>query len=128
MYITVVNSFIDWFEVELKSRKWSRAELARRSGINQSSLAMIYSGDRKPGTELCTNIARAFNLPPEAVYRAAGLLPPIPDENVKAQELAHLANEMPDTALDDVLEFARHRLELAEKRGEYETKKSKQGK
>jgi len=120
-YIEVIQSWMD-------ETGASQADIARKTKRTTGAISLVMSGQRKPSPDLLVDIAKALGKPPELALQLAGLLPSPSSDNEKAQELAHLVNEMPDTALDDVLEFARHRLELAEKRGEYETKKSKQGK
>ena len=80
-HFTMVNNFVDWLEVELRKKSWSRAELARRASLNQSSLSMIWSGQRNPGKDLCESVARALGYPPEIVFRAAGILPQVPETN-----------------------------------------------
>lgn len=71
-----VETFEDWLEGELKARGWTIAELARRGHMKPSSLSRVLSGTRKAGPELCNAIARALRIPPEDVFRRAGLLPP----------------------------------------------------
>lgn len=72
----MANNFVNWLEEHLISKGWTRAELARRANINQSSLSMIYSGQRNPGKDICESIARTLGEPPEVVFRVAGILPP----------------------------------------------------
>lgn len=69
-------SFSEWVQAELNSRGWDQAELARRSKISDAHISRIVSGGRKPGPDSLNAIARAFRLPPDEVYRHAGLLPP----------------------------------------------------
>ena len=116
------TSFSEWLMEELKKREMSSADLSRQAGISKGAISHIVNSNRKPGTDMCLGISRAFNLPPEEVYRKAGLLPPVSEETAKANELTYLASQLPPLALDDLIEFARHRLHLAEKRGEYKTK------
>lgn len=115
--------FTDWLEEQMRQRAWSQAELARRAGVTQSAISLILSGSRQPGEDVSNALAKALKIPPEEVFRAAGLLPPSRNENKKINELAHLAGELPDAELENVLEFAKHRLSIAEKKADYETKK-----
>jgi len=52
-------------------------------------------------------IARALQIPPERVFRKAGLLPPKPDETPTLRELLYLASQLPDEDLDKLLTVAR---------------------
>lgn len=58
--------------------------------------------------DLCLGIARAFNIPPEDVYRRAGLLPPLPDEPTQLQEkrLYDLYRRLPERIRERVVEYA----------------------
>jgi transcriptional regulator with XRE-family HTH domain len=44
-------------------RGWSRAELARRAGINASTVGLIESGRLRPYPSQLMKIARALNIP-----------------------------------------------------------------
>ena len=110
----------------LNEKGVSQAELARLSGRSKPAISDVISGRRNMSAEFATDLAMALVIPPELFFREMGLLPPSQPETAQTKELAYLASEMPPTALEDVLEFARHRLRLAEKRGEYEPKKTKQ--
>ncbi len=70
------TAFRDWLLKELHTRGWSMRELSKRARMSESAVGHVVSGRRKAGTELCLGIARAFNMPGEAVLQAAGILPP----------------------------------------------------
>lgn len=112
-YFTMENNFINWLEVELRNRGWSRAELARRANLNQSSLSMIWSGQRKPGNDLCEAIAHALGYPPETVYRAAGLLPPADEITEAVSQLNHAYKQLSPRDQEEVLDIIRVKLERA---------------
>lgn len=115
--------FNDWLLSKLEERGWSQADFARASKITTSAISKYMQG-RTPNEEALRKIARAFRLPPEDVFRQAGILPPVTVEDAQLKELAYLATQLPDQELDDLIEYARHRLTLAEKRGTYATKKN----
>ncbi len=52
--MTMGTDFETWLNEELQSRGWSQSELARRGGVNSSSINRIMSGERKPGSEVQT--------------------------------------------------------------------------
>jgi len=66
---------MDWLKSELKKRGWSSRELAGRAGLSSGSIAHVLRGERGAGFDVCSGIARALELPPEEIYRLAGLLP-----------------------------------------------------
>ena len=111
----MAKNFTDWLDNELDSRSWSRAELARRAGVTESSLSLIYSGAREPGTKVCDGIAKAFRIPPDNVYRIAGLLPSQPSTNQDVKELEHIYHELTEDNQEDLLDYARSRLHKQER-------------
>jgi DNA-binding XRE family transcriptional regulator len=68
-------TFVTWLETELNKRNWKRSDLARATGLSDTAITLVINGKRNPGTEMCLATAKAFQLPPESVYRHAGLLP-----------------------------------------------------
>lgn len=78
-----MENMTEWINEELNKRGWTMRELARRAGLGSSTLSLILSGQRKPGTRFCKKIAKALGVSPEEVYRHAGLLPDMPDEDDK---------------------------------------------
>jgi transcriptional regulator with XRE-family HTH domain len=102
------NDFISWLTTEIDRRGWTNTETARRAGVVQSTISLTISRKSRPGIELCRGLARAFNIPPEEVYRRAGLLPPLPDEPDHAQErrLYDLYRRLPERVRERVVEYA----------------------
>lgn len=69
-------TFTDWLSLELEKRSWSQSELARQAGVTRGAMSHIFSHTRQPGVGLLKGIARALHLPPEEVFRMAGILEP----------------------------------------------------
>jgi|SRR3990172_2374270 len=67
------SDFAVWLEAQLKEQGITQAELARRAGVTRAAINGILTGARGPGVDLCNGIARALKLPPETVYRVAGI-------------------------------------------------------
>jgi len=81
----------------MNRRGWNNSELARRAGIGPSGISMIINEQRAPGVDFCRAVARALGLPPETVFRQAGLLPPDPNSEIPARrELLHLFEQLPE--------------------------------
>jgi len=89
-----MNDFIDWLNEELSSRGWSNSEVARRSGLAPSTISMVLSGTANPGWDFCKKVADALKIPPEAVFRKAGLLPARPDGSELIEELLHYFGQL----------------------------------
>lgn len=105
------KNFVDWLTDELKARGWSNSELARRSGMAQSTISMIISRHSNPGWDFCAKIASAFSLPADQVFRRAGLLPPLPaSDDVITQEIIESIKQLPTDVRKEVLAYIRFRL------------------
>jgi len=84
--MTPNTDFTEWLTNELTVKGWDQAELSRRSGITTAHISRIMTGQRHPGSDALSGIARALRLPPEDVFRRAGLLPP--KRGVTANDMA----------------------------------------
>ena len=109
----------------MDKRNWSQAELARQSKISPPQITRILSGERGIGEESLNSIAHAFKLPPETVFRAAGILPQQTPESELIQQITHLAKDLSPQEQIDILEFVKLRHRLAEERGKNETKRTR---
>ena len=83
-------NFPEWLKKQLERTGMSQSELARAAGVTRAAINGIITGARGPGTDLCNGIAKALRIPPEVVYRAAGLLPPEPAENPIINQITYL--------------------------------------
>jgi len=81
--------FGKWLEDELLRRKWDQSQLLRYGGLTSGQVSRIISGERKSGPTACLVIAKALGLPPEEVFRKAGLLPPAREPVEGTEELVH---------------------------------------
>jgi transcriptional regulator with XRE-family HTH domain len=86
VHYSLMESFPRWIEQELDKRGWRQSDLARRAGLSEATLSRILNGSRKAGPETCVGIAAALEVPPEHVFRIAGLLPPLPSPVEEEQE------------------------------------------
>jgi len=94
---TTSESFQAWLNNRLTRQGWTKAELARRSGVSQPQISRILNGDRGIGEESLIAIARALQVPPEEAFRAAGLLPQKAADDPLAEEARYIvANLSPE--------------------------------
>jgi transcriptional regulator with XRE-family HTH domain len=75
-----------WLKTELQARSWSYSDLARAAGVQPATISRIILGRRDAGSSVCLAIAQALGKRPEAVYRLAGLLPPLPPSVEEEEE------------------------------------------
>jgi transcriptional regulator with XRE-family HTH domain len=97
-----------WLAQELDQRGWSHAEMGRRSGVAQTTISNVISGNRAPGPDLCRAIARALGESEEKIFRLAGLLSPLPfDSDPILAEIQEIVRHLPPTKRQEVLRFVR---------------------
>jgi transcriptional regulator with XRE-family HTH domain len=99
-----MESFGEWLQEELKKRKWRQADLARAAHLDTAVISNLVNNKRGPGEETCKAIAHAFVLPPENVFRAAGLLPLLPSiEDARKEIMNYKFDELTPEQQDDVI-------------------------
>jgi transcriptional regulator with XRE-family HTH domain len=69
------SEFIAWMRDELEKRRWSQAELGRRSDILASVINRWDRGEWAPNANSCLKIANAFGVEPQFVLEMAGHAP-----------------------------------------------------
>ena len=84
-----MDNFGMWLLKELDNRGMSQSELARNAGLSRGTLSNLISGTRGRGPDSIEAIARALKLPPEHVFRMAGLLPKKADADEWVEEMEH---------------------------------------
>jgi len=94
----------------------SQADLARASGITRGGVSNLLNQVRKPDPDTCNAIAKAFNLPVETVFRAAGLLPPPPsNEPPTLAEWIEIFMQADEKTREDLLNYAQYRADQERK-------------
>ena len=95
MFIVGQNAyFAEWLQSEIDKRGWSQSDCARAADLNRAVINKLLNGKCRPQPATLIAIARAFKIPPETAYRAAGLLPPSPDIDASAAELMYVFNSI----------------------------------
>jgi transcriptional regulator with XRE-family HTH domain len=101
------EDFTNWLLEQIEQRGWDQAELSRRSGVTTAQVSRIFTGERKAGPEVARKFARALGLPPETVFRQAGLLPKARLQVEGEEELLHLFAELTGEDRQRLLAIAR---------------------
>jgi len=83
------TNFPDWLQSELDKRRWSQADLAYSAGISRAVVNKLLNRKTYPQPDTLQAIARAFKIPVETVYRAAGLLPQETESETFEAEIVH---------------------------------------
>lgn len=107
MSATVDTLFSEWLIAEMDRRGWSQSDLARAAGLNRQVISGYINQKRmKPDEEIVSALARALGYPPETVFRAAGLLPPVAPPDEKRERLFYMFDELTQDQQDQLLAFA----------------------
>jgi transcriptional regulator with XRE-family HTH domain len=80
-------NFSEWLQSEMDQRGWSQSDCARAADLNRAVINKLLNGKCKPQPSTLAAIARAFKIPVETAYRAAGLLPANSDYDDTAEQL-----------------------------------------
>ena len=105
------SNFANWLLGEIGRRGWTRRELAKQSGLSESSVYMILNGQRGASLEFCVGVAQALEIRPEVVLQQAGLLPPAPPEVAEEAGLLaafrRLSGQMRQAMVETIQNLAR---------------------
>lgn len=104
---TMNMGIVQWLVKETDSRGWSFRELGRRAGLSSATISRVITEASRPGWEFCLRVATAFNVPPENVFRLAGLLPPEPKETAALREMSQLFSQLSLNDQERVITFVR---------------------
>lgn len=87
--------FSHWLQEQISKLGISQSEFARRAGISRQAISNYINGQRmNPDGETLDAIARALKLPPETVFRAAGLLPSKPEDEVQFDDWKYVLEQL----------------------------------
>ena len=86
--------FADWLQAEIDKRDWSQSDCARACDLNRAVINKLLNGKCKPQPPTLMALARGLKLPPETIYRAAGLLPPSTDGDEATREVVYILNPL----------------------------------
>lgn len=102
----LMETFGAWLQEELNKRKMSQADLSRASGLTTAAVAYLINGRRNAGEDACSKLAHALKLPPETVFRAAGLLPPVSEDEAKFEDWKYLLEGLNERDLNLLRDLA----------------------
>jgi transcriptional regulator with XRE-family HTH domain len=111
------TNFSDWLSTKMREREWSQSDLARAAGLTRQAISYYLSEKSKQPDEFALQrIAHALKLPPEQVYRAAGILPQKPDLDEEIEQIVHEAAKLPKADREEVLAYIRMKNNLRKKK------------
>ena len=101
-------SFAEWLTEQMNEREWSQARLAKESGLSRQAIG-YYLGpkSKKPDEEALQKLAKAFKMPVEQVYRAAGVPLSDPMISPEIEQIVHEVERMSHEEQLEILSFIR---------------------
>jgi transcriptional regulator with XRE-family HTH domain len=111
--------FVEWLQMEMTQRGLRQADLAKAAGLYPATIAKVLARERQAGPDVCNALAKALDIPPEVIFRRAGLLPETPATpmNKTCQEVCALVQQLDLGDQDDVLDYIKFRLRRATAKG-----------
>lgn len=109
-----MKEFSEWLREKMGDMR--PTELAQKAELDDGIISRALSGSRIPSPRSLEKIARVLKVPLDVIYDAAGM--PVSHQKVKnpkQTELAHIAGELPESDIDDLIELARIRLRRKER-------------
>jgi transcriptional regulator with XRE-family HTH domain len=107
-----MSELVSWLAEQLDGRGWSYSELARRADLTGAAISVVMREKQNAGPTFCRRVAEALGVPPEKVFRLAGLLPDEPEQDEVVEELLFHFQRMTPEAQEHFRRIARA---LAEK-------------
>ncbi len=101
------KSFGEWLQEELNDRHLSQKEFSAISGITQSQISRIISGERGAAEKTILAIAKGLNLTPEFVFRKAGLLPQKLKVSQQTEEIIFLLEQLSQNEREEIEDLIR---------------------
>jgi transcriptional regulator with XRE-family HTH domain len=100
-----MDNFGEWLVAELERRDLTQSDLSRMSGLSRGTLSNIVSSTRGRGPSSLLAIAKALKLPPEQVFRTAGLLPPALKSDEETERIVYEMSDLTPQEKEEVLAF-----------------------
>ena len=114
-----MTNFSQWLVNQIQERGWTRADLANASGLTRSAISDYINKKRtKPDPEALVAIASALQISPIHVFRAAGLLPPGPADDVTLEDWKEILPQLSERDQKILRDMALNMIETDKKESE----------
>lgn len=117
--------FVDYLLMNMEEKGLIPADITKRSGLSPSQVSKILNRESPPGKKAIDNFAIALRLPVDDLYRRAGILPVKPSDDETVSEITHIYHNLTDENREDLLDYARSRLQKQEREASKSGKRSK---
>ncbi|MFZ2097181.1 MAG: helix-turn-helix transcriptional regulator [Anaerolineales bacterium] len=114
------NKFSEWLINELNQRNWTQKELAKRSGLNPSTINYMIKHRRGLGLKSVNRLAQALGIPEELIIDKYENNKISRESSDLVSRAYYVLRELPLRDKEEVLAFIYLKRQLAEEHGEYE--------
>jgi transcriptional regulator with XRE-family HTH domain len=113
------NKFSEWLVNELNKRNWTQKELARKSGLNPSTINYIIKHHRGLGLKSVNRLAQALGIPEELIIAKYENNKTSREPSDIVSGACYVLRGLPLRDKEEVLAFIYLKRQLAEEHGEY---------
>jgi transcriptional regulator with XRE-family HTH domain len=99
----------------MEERELIPADITKRSGLSPSQVSKVLNRESPAGQKALDSFAKALNLPPDDLYRRAGILPMKPNADEVVTEIVHIYHMLSEDNKGDLLDYAKNRLSKQER-------------
>jgi transcriptional regulator with XRE-family HTH domain len=99
--------FLNWLTQILQERNLTENQLANKAGIGHSVFTRVRTNGILPKWDTCYKISRALDINTYEIFRAASLIPVMPqfEQQEKIDKLLERLNSLPEERWDLILAF-----------------------
>ena len=123
-------AWVDWIITKREEQGLSQADLAHLADLSRTAISDYENRKRlHPDWRALNQISGALGYPANILFKLAGIPTDQIQKDLLVNTITYLAEQLPtDDDKQDVADYIRHRLSVAEKRGKHETANSKRPK
>lgn len=96
---------IDYLQAKMAEREWNQSDLARHAKLNRGTVSNILNGNRDAGVDVLVSLARALNVPPDDLFREAGVFPSEPELTKDEKRFISLLGSLPVEKRKQLLDY-----------------------
>jgi transcriptional regulator with XRE-family HTH domain len=108
---TAPEELVNWLKSSMKERNWGIRETAQHVGVSHPTISDIVTSGKLPSFDTCLALANTFGKSPVYLLRLAGMLPQEPEISPHKEELIHILDQLDPEEQDELLDFAKIKLE-----------------
>lgn len=109
MFYMADNGLIQAMAAAMKDRNLGLRAAASLLDVSHPTLGKVLNGE-EASFEFCVKASGFLKIPPDQVFRLAGLLPPVPAKTEQSEQLLYLFNQLDPDKKQELINFANYLL------------------